>query len=208
MSRTLKDRPYWVRSNDLAHETVYEIHNHHRFGEPLYEWKNAKDSNGELVTKEETVEVPSSCVVVLPGGYRIQVESWREAWTYSNAIYVGRSYTTKVVKRPVTERVIVGYVTDECTIDEPYEDSKDNVYRWTSTARPCGHEIGYNFARRYYSRNRPLPDEKHVYHSGSRGKERDALKRAQRAFNSGEDMWGDEYEAANTRLQRHVGYWW
>lgn len=52
MSRTFKDRPYWVKTNDPKNLEVITYHHHTRFGRKLEKSFPVKDENGERVTKE------------------------------------------------------------------------------------------------------------------------------------------------------------
>jgi hypothetical protein len=45
MSRTYKDAPWWVRSNDVSNDRV-TYHNHARFGEEIRTWSVDRDKDG------------------------------------------------------------------------------------------------------------------------------------------------------------------
>lgn len=56
MSRTFKDRPYWVKTNDPKNLEVITYHHHVHFGRPLWKTVPVRDAEGNLVTTEETVK--------------------------------------------------------------------------------------------------------------------------------------------------------
>lgn len=93
MSRTFKDRPFWVRSNDVT-ETRYEHHNHGQFGEENLIRCPVKDENGDPVYELKTV----------PRGYYNE-----------NGSYVYSEYSWYAL---VTEVTVASVTKDYCTINE------------------------------------------------------------------------------------------
>jgi len=121
MSRTFKDRPFWVKSNDPSLRRSAS-HGHLRFGIPIYRRVPVKDENGNFVYNEYL-------------GYRL-IE--RE----NAALKLGITDLYRVIDKPEFgflfrkephiytdgikyERVIVGYHPDHCTIAEPATSSSD-----------------------------------------------------------------------------------
>jgi hypothetical protein len=89
MSRTFKDRPYWVKVNDPKKFTLEAYHDHVELGKPIYRHFPVLDENGEPVTKEVIVEYS-----FFPGARRKFIE---------------RQY----------DRRLIGYNVSECEVNRP-----------------------------------------------------------------------------------------
>lgn len=202
MSRTFKDRPYWVRANDPMELGRRIKHDHARAGNPIYEWRTVLDEAGEPILEEHESEVTAFWVLVFPSGSRMRVDTYRETWTYSNTVMRYQVMKTKKFYSYKEEQVLVGYRPSECTEEISLTNEPWMASKFTHLCTP---EIGYGYR---WSRNRPRKAEKQAYHASARTQEKEALRAALRASQDDlNDMWGDEFEKARTRQQRHNGRW-
>jgi hypothetical protein len=207
MSRTFKDRPYWVRSND-KNELRSVSHYHHLAGEEVYHWLPVKDADGNQVM--ETVERPPV------KGYRVVFRD-RTSKVYTTTEYFKLRESgelnwynfydlqpTEIIttyERPLREKTLVGHRPDHCTA----ENEQVRPVRYVGDELQ---ELCYTWVDSHRRAARPFKkDLKTQYHSSQRATERLMLEAMAEDYNDGDDLWGDDYDAVNTRQQRHVGYW-
>ena len=202
MSRTFKDRPYMVRLNDVTTEGRYIDHQHAHAGEPVTRYVNALDEFGEPAFRETEYIQATGYTVVDDEGNRFFVKDHDEASRYSIRVI----HQKKCISySPIHEFVIVGYRPTECTADLPVKSMHD-VWGRSSTTHLCAPHLSYKGY--WYGRNRPQTDAKRAYHASARHAEKQALKRAQKAYNyNDDDLLGEELEKSFTRQQRHIGWW-
>lgn len=178
MSRTLKDRPNWVENlhpTQVRNKEVEEYHNHARFGKPIYKNQTIHDQHGRLVTQEVTYT-----------SHRYNPVTFA---------FETRNYT---VNRPKTIKVLVGYVKDHCTVDEPHDKKVPHKY----DLNPCHRYVVDRYG------NRPLnKTEKRIYHGSRKTREKLPLKQVTKWYNNGENVDGYDNPEINTRTNMHWGYW-
>ena len=135
MSRTDKDRPYWVRSNDptLLRD---EHHNHTLFGKPEYTWAVVKDEKGEPVYEDifHTKIIRISTGIVVPSWYygprvRDSIYDLFSPYNSQGKLKAGyREETVFVRRQKKRERVIKFVYPERCTID----DGNVSGYYWNT----------------------------------------------------------------------------
>jgi len=97
MSRTFKDRPLWVRSNDPKEERkVY--HDHLSMGKPIYRSRRKRDADGKKLSEEKEILQYQRVVVYTDNGVDFYDYRIRPA----------------TITVPVYETVLVGYYAEEC----------------------------------------------------------------------------------------------
>lgn len=212
MSRTDKDRPYWVMLNDdsLSHRTR---HDHRHLGEPVYRNKFVLDENGDRIP--EPVYVTS---------YRLQYDKavaaglspqpffyWGKDWflplnlsSYGARTYFGRYPEHRVFYRKdkvyshdwyKTVRVLAHYVPDHCTEGAPA------VGRTHQDNNPCYRVL---VGRRRYERAQWLRSE---LVSEDRRIARDRLRNYTKLANSVED-WEEVEDDNIPDVIRYRRVWW
>lgn len=214
MSRTDKDRPYWVRLNDEAHATW---HDHEHLGEPVYHYRIVYDAEGY----PETVEVPwtMSATDIVKGNPFARMEG-RRYFPYENP-----GTNSKLLQQARElhgagrgdEQIICGYrtmyrkerylayvIADHCTEGEPI-DGRSSYY---SGPLPCVPE--FTGAQRYeFLRNKSK--SKHFYsrmhYSHERLIARDTLSRVAREYNTGYDVEDWDGSVGLTNQHRHSMMW-
>lgn len=164
MSRTLKDRPYWVQLN----ESAWYDHNHTHLGEVAYMYKYIKDRDGNLVCDE--TEWGLTATEIAEHG-RVTHEIWRTRWEINpNYLYrafgymdakgispyvskgvvlrardlvfqgAGDTYLMCGTYKKVRRELVVSYVTaDHCTEGEPVTSTNYRFWRAGAgeTINPC-----------------------------------------------------------------------
>lgn len=212
MSRTLKDRPYWVKVNDKSLSRT-PCHDHEHAGEPLYRYLPVKDENGN-----EIMETFMSHGFL---GYRFYKHyegyklypTWDElvADIPANHIFFERRYYAQwgdVEKTRVKrENVLIGYRPTECTIDDFVP--RVNKYYDNDTINLCDHRLEGWAGGYYYCDHFPNKDERRAYHSAARSNERDAMRKLTKAINVGYDYEDEDFceDVFFARTRRHRGYW-
>lgn len=132
MSRTFKDRPYWVRANDPMEPRIAH-HDHTALGTPIYKYENILDSQGNQITEE--IELLY--------------------WTFDeNSEIVQRYRKYSLFKK---KKTIVGYFADDCSLYEKKQSKFDKSpcymdlsYQTHSYDRPEDSQA----RRRYHSSKR------------------------------------------------------
>lgn len=214
MSRTLKDRPYWVKVNDKSLSRT-PCHDHENAGQPIYRYLPVKDENGNTVM--ETVTIENAFL-----GYRTYniyerrfkiYPTWAEfvAEVPDNRIlfesrYYAR-YGSKEVTRVKNASVIIGYRPTVCTIDDSVP--RANNYYDNDTIILCDHRLEGWAGGYYYCDHFPNKDERRQYHSAARSNERDAMRKLTKAANAGYDYEDEDFceDVFFARTRRHRGYW-
>jgi hypothetical protein len=182
MSRTRKDRPYWVTLNDPKTADRVEDHDHTKFGKEVTRTRYVKDEKGEQVY--EIIKFPDDGWVTKLNAAGIYVYVFGELnW-----------------KRAVRETVVVGHMAEHCTIEVPEaraHDSRDLL--------PCGFRIRWGY---WKVSNRPRKKDRKAYHATYKTLERDALVNSRNRYNAGYDLddW-DEHEVYSTRTTNHRDWW-
>ena len=212
MSRTEKDRPYWVKRNDKSIPRV-EHHNHHEAGQPIHRYLPVTDENGNPVM--ETYETYGLTGYSM---YNIWEHRFKEYDTFeelqadnpgevrcSKEFY--QRWGMKEKTRVKRERTVVGYRPAECTIDEWVP--RGNYYSYAhgnAETHLCHHELAKWNGGSWYD-NRPQTDERKAYHRSARSNENIALRQLAKDANNGyydEDGYEDVFEL---RTQNHRGWW-
>lgn len=193
MSRTDKDRPYWVKCND---ETLlrYTDHDHINLGRTYYRSVPVRDADNHIVY--EIVEATRS-VFRYGAADREGVSEWDvDQYQYNTGDYKKYAHLyrdeTYEYARPLVRRVPIVSYKDYCTEGEPRTKNgrSDN---------PCGsHLIGY------YS-ERPTKGQRDEYNSHHRAKTRDTLKALTKQARWAEI---DEDAAPEVNLLEKNKWWW
>lgn len=188
MSRTFKDRPYWVRIADPKEDRSI-FHSHWHFGRTLRRKIRVRDENKQPVFKEEIIT------------------TFKTVYEYSSwaGCTVPRYEEYKVIRRtPVYKIVEIGEELDCCVVESSNipQLSERVGYRHS---RPDAYTCTWSLDE--YARNRPGSRERKAWHAEKRAKERQPLMKALKAYNFGEDIDGYDDENLNTRVSRHNGWW-
>ena len=214
MSRTLKDRPYWVKVNDKSLSRTPR-HNHEDAGQALYRRLPVKDENGNKVMEAHIIEhafLGYRAYNMYERRYKL-FPTWEEfvAENPDNRIYVGRNYYAHYGEKEITrvkhETVLIGYRPTVCTIDDYIP--RVNHYFDNDTISLCEHRIEGWAGGYYYCDHFPNSEERKDYHRKARSNERDAMRKLTKAANAGydyedEDLYEDVF---NARKRRHRGWW-
>ncbi|MGL4998009.1 MAG: hypothetical protein ACRC5T_03325 [Cetobacterium sp.] len=224
MSRTDKDRPYWVRVNDEASLTH---HDHTAFGRTYYRSVPVRDADGNPVYEDVPYRISARTIVeeglvnyMISRHFRIpeqfpSPESLsssrreniiREAIQYHgwglgyHQIIVG---TRKVVKYERKEYTTLSYCTEGVPLAGPY----DTYY--SRNQRPCRPYLPYEGKREYYtsnmSRAKAAISKKRNGHS--RAEARNTLAQVAQRWNSGDDIEDYDNEKFLTAQHRHSMAW-
>lgn len=219
MSRTLKDRPDWVKNNDKSY-SFKEEHNHEHAGEPIYGYEIVKDENGSPIIETYTYRgfIGFHIYNHFEGKYELY-DTWEELkavhgedktrYLPSSAPYfMYRRYGDVQGTREKTELIITGYRPSECTIDDFIP--RENKWGQNKAAVLCERELpvwqgGYPPCRRH----NPTLKDREGYHRASRSNERDALHKLKSAANAGYDYEdADMDEDVFFKRQRRRRGWW
>jgi hypothetical protein len=213
LSRTLKDRPYWVKLNDKSISRTPR-HNHENAGQPLYRYLPVKDENGNEVMETfmshgflgyrhyhmferryKTYDTWEELLAEVPPNFILSDKRYYQQW--------GDVEKTRVKH----ENVLIGYRPTECTIDDFV--SRLNYYYDSDTISLCHHRLEGWAGGYYYCDHFPNKDERREYHSAARSNERDALRKLTKAVNAGYDYEGEDLceDVFFARTRRHRGYW-
>lgn len=220
MSRTLKDRPRWVKINDKKRNRVAN-HDHVRAGNPVYRWQPVTDEDGNPVY--ETYQTTGFL------GYRAfffgdieKIYSTFEEMLADNYLlreYIERTGSRRNLyavfgdvekTRVKTERVIIGYRPTECTIDDyrprpsHYDDNvlthlcEYDLARWDADGYRCSCCDGSFY-------NREL---RALFHRGARSNENIALHKLKKEARAGYEYADDDYEDTFNRRKRFRADLW
>lgn len=211
MSRTLKDRPYWVKVNDknLARTP---LHNHEDAGKPVYRNVTVKDDKGKPVRETYTYTgLLGYRIWKRYEGYKLY-STWAELLADSDERVFLPPYYYELrgekegtrVKREVT---LVGHRPTECTINDIVP--RPNHYWDNDTVILCDHRIEGWSGGYYYCDHYPNKAERKNYHHASRTNEKNALRKLTKAVYAEDDYAdADFYEdVMNKRKTRHHGWW-
>ena len=213
MSRTLKDRPHWVKQNDKNLPRIAE-HEHKDAGKPIVRYVPVKDENGNPVMETYTTYgfLGYRSYNVFERRYNL-FATWEEleATFPTNYIpYEKRFYAQygDVEKTRVKhEYVVVGHRPTECTIGD-YQPRGGRYFFDSDATHLCYYTLKY-YAGHYRNCDHfPSVEERKDYHRKSRSNENAALHKLKKAANAGYDYEDDIYEDVfNERKQRHRGWW-
>lgn len=204
MSRTDKDRPYWVRSVDPT-ENRSAYHYHTQFGKEVYRTYRVYDEKGEPVWEEReyTRYVPNPAWYDSPH-YTVGAKSEQKS------VWIPRTIPVKETRlMPKYERVLIGHYATYCSFPSA-DKAQYKRGRWgdtllqgeTNVFATCDYYL--NEYQRY---NRPEAWGKQNYNSTQRAKRQQALHRAVKYYNSDyEDEYYDDDELLG-RERRHYGWW-
>jgi len=231
MSNTFKDRPLWVKSNDLNSRGRQIKHNHHYAGRPRRRWAEAVDENGNpdykyietpmtfqyaFLLRDKTWRYVSSKEFYIFNGRSTEVGRRGDYFFTTHArshktdelianieevVYINQTFMRKTIER---EFRVVGTYPDHCTMDVPLTKASEGI--WTPDETHLCFPVIQRPWERYY-RNRPDKKDRRQYHSKARRTESNLLREATKNASNGEDMWDDEYESVNTRQKKHNGWW-
>lgn len=188
MSRTDKDRPYWVRIADPEEDRRISHTRHWHLGTPIYISLKVRDEDGYPIYDEETYKYSAPI-------YGMNV------WGYLSIIrYEER---TKTVTKVCKERKLIGHVPDHCIVDMRNTPDRRNHYTYRGKEDyTCGYQL------EFHNRNRPYKKrERKHWHASKREGERTPLVNARKEYNSGENLDDYDHEALNTRTTFYEGWW-
>ncbi len=201
MSRTDKDRPYWVRTND-PNSLREEHHYHTLFGKAQYAWGFVKDENGELVYEDifETRIIRTSTGEFLPYWYdygRNTKNSSSDLFSLYNSqgiLKFGYREKTVFIRRQKKRELLIKFVyPNHCTINEEnvgghYWDNQLTCYRSLTV-------LNHRSLKKDFRRQ---------LHHSERRRTRDLLHKITLEANFFEDF-DDSYVPVESR--QHVGWW-
>lgn len=203
MSRTDKDRPWWVVRNDTAHK--YTSHDHLHFGQPIYRSRAVRDKDGKRISEEVPIyKTAHEMVHTWYGGYYGTPEAIKQAKRAIGAARPNEMIDTGITyTKYLTERVLIGYVADHCTAGAKLTESD----RW-GFLLPCTPDWDRTDKWWHHKDGSARHDFSQMYYRGQRRKTRDDMRRIANAYNSGTDP--EEYEDGIDPLlnQHHHGVWW
>lgn len=212
MSRTFKDRPYWVKNKDKTLNRRVS-HEHEKAGAPVYESFPLLDENGEQVLKTKTHFGVVGYRFRRFGFYQkdVVIKDRTEAHDFLRSLlakepehrdgfnsltshdikdYVTYGDVTYTYK--VTENLIVGYRPTECTIDS---DLRTDWNHYDPTKTLC-------YSEHVEDRRRgcgcctckPSPVERKAFHTSKRAAEGVSLHKLVKEINNGYDSNADAEE--------------
>lgn len=209
MSRTDKDRPYWVRCND-ATEGRHVVHHHEWAGRPIFASRLKRDENGKVVTEKRSVWIAGHKIYHYADGHVQTVpQNWYGRKQYAfydkaellHIIIEPSHYENR--EFPTYELVEVGRYPDECTIDRPREAWSRELHKLNDAT--CWVELETYVVKPW--RHRPAKKDKHIYHSGARASELANNRNVAKTYNAGGDVEEFDWEDYIPRQQRHIGWW-
>ena len=211
MSRTNKTNPYYVTVNRKGLYSEAD-HSHERFGEPVYRREYVLDKKGNviiddvpiyqaarfavrfvnklLVTEEEINAFGKNSSLVYIKGF-MPVRRYAINPSYQAAfdlVAAGRGDEKVIVrysKEKRTRRVLVGYVKDYCTVNEEWDGEYWGI-------NPCHKGMGmdYRWPGSHTSWDKTARD---AQRGGLRGRTKTSGRRLANAYNSGFDLYEDEW---------------
>lgn len=232
MSRTFKDRPYWVRANDVNTEGREVHHDHTEAGKPIYGQVPVLDDEGNPVySRHETIIRDVGARVILKNGTSLDFlykNNYRGYSKHDHQYLYGRYYQFRnelrarygaqlariediteshVIKTVKTETEIVAYRPDYCTAGIPQDGNSVHFPLRGLDTHLCTTELAYRVTFRYY--NYPSKEQAKQYHGGARVTEHAETVRMKNMFNSDPDidLYGDEFENIYTRPHNRIGWW-
>jgi len=211
MSRTDKDRPYWVRQNDDGTNTD---HGHLKLGKTIYRTYYVYDENGKVVFHEEPQFYSASLIVQNVSGltryytiYTFSEEAVNEA---RELVKKGKPYDqvqTGVRLVAQTEKVVAVVLKDYCTEGEKLTGGGYGHYDdLPCTPAMAPGDWGYCYSsfsssgkkkRGYYDMRNGL----------SRRTSRDYLRGVVDSFNTYGEAFDDDDELPLTAQHRHSMLW-
>jgi hypothetical protein len=220
MSRTDKDRPYWVIEN----EGTLTDHRHERFGQPITAYTYARDENGKKILIIEPVYLTARTIVqrLMWSKHSFSPEVVAEAQAAMlspyNRVYSTSAtsiYTIRAMQRAYDpdklifiryreyykrESKIVGYVKDYCTEGEK---TKDGKY-WFRQDLPCTPDLAKTApSRKIYTKglSKRRAGYSKVRNGGNRVIARDTLKGVTKSYNAGVEV--DDFDESRNLTAQH-----
>lgn len=238
MSRTVKDRPYWVKVNEYG----VEHHDHSSLGKEVWGNREMKDKNGNLVHEEvpfyhsvgDLLARPedvfgswpylSGTGVVMPkrqdDGREIHVWRWNKSYrtVMERSIHKMRSEAMHLRAHGSSDKALVVGGTLSRPKMEKYLvritpdhcTINEKVHsRGRWNGNPCYMESDWNGEKRSIFKYRCSCCSPLGYNTAKRAIARDTLKEVSKQFNSGEDDWEDAFDAReNITPRRKAGQSW
>ena len=217
MSRTDKDRPYWVKEND---EGFLTDHNHLLCGKEVYKRAYRRDEDGNFIYERRThkriefnwasAEKRGVTYEQAIAGYTKPLRRFQYASDLSLAEMQANNPTYGYLFRErevdlgmyATYDMVLDFVyPDECTAGQKYEKGS---YRFRSIKIPCTPMLGGSYNRYSYA-DGPRKDDRRIYNSGRRAYTRDVLRDYAKKWNSEIEIEETEYI---TERHRHGISWW
>jgi hypothetical protein len=185
MSRTDKDRPYWVKQND---ETLlrYIDHDHLNLGRTYYRDRIVRDENGKPVTRTVMRER--------------RIFSWERYFSNRNGGYTVETYEAIEVVR---ERVENFTYADHCTGDFRTQHGRYNQH--ATPEPPCTPQLTLGS---WYGYDKAPKSVKRGFNRTIRVAERAALREYAKGVNSNEDWDGLDDSDVELRVNAHVQDYW
>lgn len=211
MSRTDKDRPYWVKKNDDGTDTD---HGHLELGKTIYKVKYVRDENGKVVHREEPQYYSASYIVQNVSG----IARYFTTYTFSEEVinearelvqkgqpYVMVQHGIRLVAQ--TEKVVAVVLKDYCTEGEKITGGGFGHY----DDLPCVPEMapgewGYCYSS-FSSSGKTKRSYYDMRNGMSRRKSRDYLRSAVNDFNTYGEAIDNDGELPLTSQHRHSMSW-
>jgi hypothetical protein len=203
MSRTKKDRPYWVKTND----SQYTDHDHIHLGEVYYTDRYVRDEHGKKIS--ETVYTYQDAYSLVHGGIK---GLWASSMTYGERNRIDRLARKALSRKCPEEQILVRETTrwktvrvvkyttpDHCT--EGVKMTGDMEWRQL----PCTPDVipeMYGPIYGGYHSSRVRQSYREVDNGHNRSQKRDTLRSTVKGYNSGEDV--ENYEN-DYRINK---WWW
>ncbi len=206
MSRTDKDRPYWVKLND---EGTLVNHNHQHFGRSWYVYRPVRDERGNRVYEDVPVYRTAYEVVHgwdftgVRGTYGMPAKAVNEAKLLLSAGRPDEPVLIDTKRRVKFRRVQVHETYNHCTAGQRLANKYD---AWVL---PCTPELPAGNSRKMYTcgLSKARKGYSDMRNGASRRAERDMLRSAARGWNCGEDL--DNFDSLEnlTAQHRHSMAW-
>lgn len=213
MSRTDKDRPYWVKLNDTSDVSD---HDHTLFGKKVYRSRKVRDDEGNPVMVSTPWGYPARTILYIISGKPAHIDGAKMA-----AILIQREVARELVQngkdweqvvcgyelRPKYEQYLFGTYADHCTEGEKMTDYA--VGRNSQRLLPCTPALtGENIGAVYtYNKAGVKKSVSRVVYGNERNTERATLGAAARAWNSGEDIQDWDADTDLTGQHHHSMKW-
>lgn len=209
MSRTDKDRPYWVIQNDRTlgtvehHDHVYRHWRGYRitkrgertlvpYGEPTWILRYSHQTPGMTPEEHETARYMGEFGRSWRPNPDFTSSQGRLRWYYEQPMryeWVGR------ITEPVEE-------FERCTIDEPYQDWRRDKH----TSQPCTTEVPRHAVNTGW--DYPKSWQRQEYHRQTRRAKRTAMRNFTVEYNTHGDVDDSTWQDFQTRNAPYNGGWW
>lgn len=199
MSRTDKDRPYWVKTNDPSLPR-HESHYHEAFGRSFKRQRQARNSDG---TPRYELKTESRIVLKENMGWYLDAARLDPniPWPIQHKRDELRFYTRETYDYwvPLYERMVTRTYADHCTIDEPNHGQPRHIIN------PCSYSLDYWYFSPWGGVSK---DQRSEFNSMKRRSQRDELKTYVKEVNAMDD-WSDldDSQLNNDRHRHSLIYW-